>query len=186
MYVRFLPQDSLQLIALKNDYDLELFDYPLNIELPEDAVYQDPTIPEGSFTWLYTTVKPDFAFPKEIPYEVIEECYIPAEDETISPTRGGIINVEEAAFLSLGYPLEEQEPETRGKRRPEGTIRVYDDYAGTFVPVKGVKIRCRFRTGHWHRAAPCRQTRTETDKQRTGQVRLRLARFSIRQRVPQG
>ena len=139
---RFLPQDSLQLIALKNDYDLELFDYPLNIELPEDAVYQDPTIPEGSFTWLYTTVKPDFAFPKEIPYEVIEECYIPAEDETISPTRGGIINVEEAAFLSLGYPLEEQEPETRGKRRPEGTIRVYDDYAGAFVPVKGVKIRC--------------------------------------------
>ena len=82
LYVRFLPQDSLQLIALKNDYDLELFDYPLNIELPEDAVYQDPTIPEGSFTWLYTTVKPDFAFPKEIPYEVIEECYIPAEDET--------------------------------------------------------------------------------------------------------
>lgn len=142
LYVRFLPQDSLQLIALKNDYDLELFDYPLNIELPEDAVYQDTTIPEGSFTWLYTTVKPDFAFPKEIPYEVIEECYIPAEDETISPTRGGIINVEEAAFLSLGYPLEEQEPETRGKRRPEGTIRVYDDYAGTFVPVKGVKIRC--------------------------------------------
>ena len=53
-----------------NDYDLELFDYPLNIELPEDAVYQDTTIPEGSFTWLYTTVKPDFAFPKEIPYEV--------------------------------------------------------------------------------------------------------------------
>lgn len=143
LYVRFLPQDSLQLIALKNDYDLELFDYPLNIELPEDAVYQDPTIPEGSFTWLYTTVKPDFAFPKEIPYEVIEECYIPAEDETISPTRGGIINVEEAAFLSLGYPLEEQEPETRGKRIPEGTIRVYDDYAGAFVPVKGVKIRCR-------------------------------------------
>ena len=51
--------------------------------------------------------------------------------------------MEEAAFLSLGYPLEEQEPETRGKRRPEGTIRVYDDYAGAFVPVKGVKIRCR-------------------------------------------
>ena len=42
----------------------------------------------------------------------------------------------------MATPLEEQEPETRGKRRPEGTIRVYDDYAGTFVPVKGVKIRC--------------------------------------------
>lgn len=142
LYVRFLPQDSLQLNALKSDYDLELFDYPLNIELPEDAVYQDPTIPEGSFTWLYTTVKPDFTFPKEIPHEIIEECYIPADDEEISPTRGGIINVEDAAFLSLGYALEEQEPETRKKRRPEGTIRVYDDYANKYVPVKGVKIRC--------------------------------------------
>ena len=43
-----------------------------------------------------------------------------------------------------------------------------------------------FNTKTINRAAPCRQTRTETDKQRTGQVRLRLARFSIRQRVPQG
>ena len=58
---------------------------------------------------------------------MIEECYIPAEDETISPTRGGIINVEEAAFLSLGYTLEAQEAEAGGQPRPEGTILGDDD-----------------------------------------------------------
>lgn len=147
LYVRFLPQDSLQLNTLKYNYNLELFDYPLDIEIPEDTVYTDPTIPEGGFTWLYTTVKPDFVFPKEIRHEVIEECYIPAEDEEISPTRGGIVNVEEAAFLSLGYNIDEEDseggPEARGLWvRPKGTIKVYDNSLYTYVPVKGVKIRC--------------------------------------------
>lgn len=141
LYVRFLPKDSLQLNSLKYEYDLEIFDYPLDIEIPEDAVYVDPDIPEGDFTWLYTTVKPDFVFPKNITYEILEQCYIPKEDEQIIVTRGGTVNVEEAAYLSLGYTLE-PEPETRGKRRPEGIIRVYDDYTGSYVPVKGVKIRC--------------------------------------------
>lgn len=147
LYVRFLPQDSLQLNTLKYNYNLELFDYPLDIEIPEDTVYTDPTIPEGGFTWLYTTVKPDFVFPKEIRHEVIEECYIPAEDEEISPTRGGIVNVEEAAFLSLGYNIDEEDseggPEARRLWvRPKGTIKVYDNSLYTYVPVKGVKIRC--------------------------------------------
>ena len=34
LYVRFLPQDSLQLNTLKYNYNLELFDYPLDIEIP--------------------------------------------------------------------------------------------------------------------------------------------------------
>lgn len=142
LYVRFLPQDSLQMNVLKYDYQLELFDYPLDIELPEDAVYIDPTIPEGEFSWLYTTVEPDFVFPEDITYEILERCYIPEEDEAIVTTRGGSTNVEEAAFLSLGYPLENQGPETRGRERPRGTIRVYDDVLGSYVPVKKVKIRC--------------------------------------------
>ncbi len=142
LYVRFLPKDSVQMNSLKYDYALELFDYPLDIELPEDAVYMDPTIPEGEFSWLYTTVKPDFIFPEGIRHEILEYCYIPEEDESIATTRNGAIDVEEAAFLSLGYTLEEPEPETRAKRRPEGDIKVYDDVTGSYQPVMGVKIRC--------------------------------------------
>lgn len=141
VYVRFLPQDSVQLSTLKYDYKLELFDHPLDIEIPEDAVYMDPTLPEGDFTWLYATVKPNFVFPKAITYEILEQCYIPEEGEEIVTTRGGTANVEEAAFISLGYVLE-PEPETRAKVRPEGIIRVYDNSAKSYVPVKGVKIRC--------------------------------------------
>lgn len=142
LYVRFLPKDSVQLNSLYCDYNLELFDYPLDIEIPEDAIYMDPTIPEGDFTWLYTTVSPNFVFPKGITYEIIEECYIPEEDETIVVTRAGTaINVEKEAFRKLGYTIDE-EPETRAIRRPSGTICVYDDVSTSYTPVKGVKIRC--------------------------------------------
>lgn len=144
LYVRFLPSDSLQLKVLTYDYDLELFSYPLDIDLPEDAVYVDPDIPEGDFTWLYTTVKPNFVFPQNIQYEILEQCYIPDEDESIVTTRGSVVYVEDEAFKRLGYSLDEedQEPETRGKVRPQGRIRVFDNALNEYVPVKGVKIRC--------------------------------------------
>lgn len=142
LYVRFLPQDSIQLQSLYIDYDLELFDFPLDIDMPENAVYVDPNIAEGDFTWLYTTVKPSFAFPENIRYEILEECYIPDDDETIVNTRTGSVNVEEAAFSSLGYDIEELNPITRVRERPEGDIMVYDNKNKNYQPVKGVKVRC--------------------------------------------
>lgn len=144
LYVRFLPQDSLQLVMLYDSCNLELFNHPLDIELAEGEDYVDPTIPEGNIPWLYTTVAPNFVFPEDFTYEILEECYIPNEDEEIIVTRtGGTIDVEETAFELVGYELEE-EVETRGKVRPEGTIRVFDNTTSVngFVPVKGVKIRC--------------------------------------------
>lgn len=142
IYVRFLPQDSLQLQSLYLDYDLELFDFPLDIDIPENTIYIDPNIAEGDFTWLYTTVKPSFMFPENIRYEIIEECYIPNDFETIVNTRVGSVNVEEAAFLSLGYNIDELDPFTRIGVQPEGDIMVYDNKSRNYQPVKGVKIRC--------------------------------------------
>lgn len=146
LYVRFLPQDSLQLNILKYDIGLELFDYPLDLDIPEDEVYVDPTIPEGDFTWLYTTVNPNFDFPEDMPYEILEQCYIPDEEEAIVVTRGGsTIDIERAAFERLGYTIDPDEPLTRAWfERPKGTIRVFDNSPSEqkYVPVKGVKIRC--------------------------------------------
>ena len=141
LYVRFLPQDSTQFRILHYDYGLELFDYPLDVVLEEGETYVDPTIQEGDFSWLYTTVKPDFEFPAGIQYEILEECYIPEEGESIDMTKGNPIDVENAAFERLGYAIEDS-PDTKGASVPQGTIRVYDDFAGNLVPVKGVKIRC--------------------------------------------
>lgn len=140
LYVRFLPADSLQLNSLVDDFGLELFDAPLDISIPEGETYVDPARQEGDFSWMYTTVKPDFVFPEGIRHEIIEECYIPDDNEEIVPTKGGTaISVEEAAFLKMGYAVE---PDTKAGAYPSGTIRVYDDSLRRYVPVKGVGILC--------------------------------------------
>ena len=153
LYIKFMPSDSAQLHRLKYEYCLELFDHPLDINLEEGDVYINTDIPETDLTWVYTTVKPDFVFPDDIPFMLLEKCYIPEDDETVGiATKGDSeINVEEAAFKMLGYEYEIDEAIVmagtaeiaRAKRYiPSGTIKVYDDVADDYVPLKGVKVRC--------------------------------------------
>ena len=142
LYVKFMPKDSVELHTLRYECNLELFDYPLDIELAEGEVYVNYNLPESDLIWVYTTVEPDFIFPTGISYEVLEECYIPEDGETIgSPTRFGEVNVEDAAFALMGYD-DEGLVDTRANVTPQGTITVFDDDNGFNVPVKGVKIRC--------------------------------------------
>ena len=146
LYVKFMPRDSIELHRLTYDYDLELFNHPLDIQLEEGEEYI-PSIPEAAVAWLYTTVKPDFVFPSGIPYEVLYECYIPEDGETIGiPTKAGEVGVEAAAFALLGYI---SSPLTRSVYQysvPYGQITMLDDTSGENIPVKGVKIRCNVLT----------------------------------------
>lgn len=141
LYVRFLPQDSTQLNYLLYESNLELFDYPLDIDI-SDEESEDSESADSDYAWLYTTVKPDYVFPTDISYEILDECYIPQEGEGIVQTRGGVeVDVEAEAYRSLGYDFDDEDVPTRGSRvTPEGTIRVLQQ-GSTYVPVKGVKIR---------------------------------------------
>lgn len=142
LYVKFMVKDSAELYTLKYDYNLELFDYPLDIELTEGEVYVNTALPESDLTWVYTTVEPDFVFPQGISYEILEECYIPADNEVIYVgSRGGAINVEDIAFAMMGYN-ESPSAESRANATPQGTIQVYNNNNELNEPVKGVKIRC--------------------------------------------
>ena len=142
LYVKFMPKDSLELHTLKYDCDLELFDYPLDIELAEGEEYINYDLPETDLVWLYTTVSPDYVFPQGISYEILEECYIPEDGETVGiPAKAGEVNVEDAAFAMVGYS-EMASVVTRAVATPSGTIQVYDNDNNAHVPVKGVKIRC--------------------------------------------
>ncbi len=73
LHVRFRPQNFEQLEQLKDDYELDLYEYPLDIDIPEGEEYIDPTIPEGEQGWLYTTVEADYELPNDINYEILEE-----------------------------------------------------------------------------------------------------------------
>ncbi len=156
-YVRFLPQDSTQMKRLQ-ELNLELFDYPMDIKLEEGQEYVDPTIPEGEQGWLYTTVEADYELPNDVNYEILDECYIPEDGETIevqsqSTTRSGgstMIDLEKAAFQRVGYDVDPTLPESDPLNpgilnvKPQGTITVWDNSKSPagYVPVKGVKVRC--------------------------------------------
>lgn len=153
LYVRFLPKDSTELLELQKDTLLELFDYPLDYDIEvEGTYYHDPSIPEGQITWLYTTVKPDYEFPA-IQYEILEKCFIPNEDDLDDEwiddgiddsveTRAGDMSfaelLEQKAFENAGlikkFESKFNEPETRSwkRKRPTGTLKVYDTYLGIF------------------------------------------------------
>lgn len=145
LYVRFMPQDSAQFRTLYDRHDLELFDYPLDIFLEEGEEYINPELDEDDLPWLYTTVKPDFVFPDNVLYEIIDTCYIPSEEETIIQTRAAEIDIEAIAFGRMGYDVDTVDIPTRlpgSKIHPAGTIEVYKDSLYPNVPVKGVKVRC--------------------------------------------
>lgn len=141
LYVCFKPQDSTQFRILHNNPELELFEYPLDIVLPEGEEFLNPELGDNDLPWTYTTVKPDFEFPEDVPYEVLDTCYIPNDGETIAQTRTAEIDVEAIALGRMGYEIDTLDVLTKAPLiRPSGRIRVEQDT--TFVPVKGVKIRC--------------------------------------------
>lgn len=146
IYVMFMPSDSTQLHSLYDDYSLELFDHPLDIELESGDIYCNDTIPDGTLTILYTTVKPDFVFPTDIPYKYLEDCYIPKDGEVIEyedpVTKATVsIDVEEAAYINSGYsPVVEVNRAIA--KKPQGNIGVHDNTGSLDVPLKGVKVRC--------------------------------------------
>ena len=80
IYARFLPKNN-------DDYDrlvslgLKLVDHPLDYKIVRDGdYYHDPSVDEDMITWQYAVVSSEFKFPKDIPYEILESCYIPDTD----------------------------------------------------------------------------------------------------------
>lgn len=84
LYVRFKPSSSEQLMTLDETEDLELQDYPIDYELIQDGdYYQDPTLGTEDFHWLYTVVPANYNFPLGIQYEVLEQLYLPDNNEIL-------------------------------------------------------------------------------------------------------
>lgn len=77
LYVRFLPQDSIQDYTLRNDSSLKLMEFPLDYEIKQSGDYYKDSTVSSKFTWLYTTVKPGYSPPEGVRYEVLSELFIP-------------------------------------------------------------------------------------------------------------
>lgn len=135
LYVRFLPADTSQLEILYSNEGIAFFDYPLDYEIAkEGSYYKDPSIPEGNYSWLYTTVPVGFNFPANIQYEILEECFIPKDDALEIYTQ-----LEQTSFERLGL-LDWIDNSKAWLVRPSGTLKVYDTKSQTYEPIKGVKV----------------------------------------------
>lgn len=171
LYVKFKPKDERELSLLKRDTTLILYTYPLDYEIALTGdYYHDPAVPAGQPTYQYASVKVDYKFPN-VPYEILEELYIPEEVELAENARTDKAYVADAlveeALRVTGNLNENKETsnnldedkETFSSKaimswRPAGRIRVWDNTlgpfgAGAFTPVEGVEVRAnRWFTTH--------------------------------------
>ena len=146
LYVRFLPanEDEYQLLS---EMGVRLIDHPLDHDiLVEGDWYHDPEIPEGQMTWQYAVVSPEFQFP-DIPYELIDECYI-SEHDPDTRAEDGIDweAVELQSFKLTGNADMIAEPLVKApsKSVPSGRITIVDEHAHGGKPfgVAGVMVSC--------------------------------------------
>ena len=144
LYVRFLPRTDRD-VEMLHSLNLMLTDHPLDYDIVVDGDwYHDPSVPEGSVTWQYAVVPPDFIFP-DMEYEVIDECYISEND---AATRADGIDweaVERESYILTGnadrIPVATK---ADSKVQPSGRITVEDENysGGKPVGVAGVRVCC--------------------------------------------
>lgn len=145
LYVRFLPETG-------DDYErlsglgIPLVDHPVDYRiLREGDWYHDPAIPEDRFTWQYSVVPADFSFPAGIAYELLDKCYIAANDTRSGSDGIDWDEVEREAFRLTGN-ASMLVPSTRAGTvgGPSGRITIEDPLFAGGKPfgVAGVEVFC--------------------------------------------
>lgn len=146
-YVRFLPKNEQELEVLKSDANLFFYDYPLLKKIEKGGTYyHDPSLPSDQITWQYTVVPADYRF-DTIQYEILDDAFMPDEDELGEKSTDGSLDltswyiIEKAAFERAGYDVDDVGMKSTSWT-PSGKITVEDDYLGT-IPVEGALVRAR-------------------------------------------
>lgn len=145
LYVRFLPSGDEQLAKLQS-LGLYLLDHPMDYRiLREGDYYKDPAVQEDEITWQYAVVPKDFAFPSDIKYEVLDECFI-SEHDPLAKSAEGIDwdLVEREAFRLTGNGDMLDEMTKAGGIAPSGRITIEDPLFSGGKPfgVAGVEVAC--------------------------------------------
>lgn len=163
LYIKFKPSNEEEEGLLKLDSTMYLFDYRLDVEYKDD--YLDNRKSENdSIPDYYTAISVDKVIPN-VPYEIIDELYIPEQDSYFEDTTENEkylityeINNKTDLFNHLIYDafvitnneeevIEPGSTETQrwffGKKwRPKGTIKIWDDLYKN-IPLEGAKILMR-------------------------------------------
>jgi hypothetical protein len=163
LYVKFKPRNLEEEGLLKADSTMHLFDYRLDVEY-KSSFLDNRKVKGDSIPDYYTAIPINKALPN-VPYETLEQLYIPEQDKYFADTReiekylitDKISNKTDLynhlifnAFAQTKNEKEVLEPSSTatqrwffGKRwRPKGTIRIWDDHYKN-IPLEGAKILMR-------------------------------------------
>lgn len=163
LYIKFKPRNEEEEGLLKADSTMYLFDYRLDVEYKSSFLENRP-VTGDSIPEYYTAIPIDKALPN-VPYETLEQLYIPEQDTYFANTQeiekylinDKINNKTDLfnhlifnAFVQTNNEDEVLEPGSTatqrwffGKRwRPKGTITIHDDRLKQ-IPLEGAKILMR-------------------------------------------
>lgn len=142
VYVRFLPATPEEYEVLAG-MGLDLLDHPLDRRILKDGDWwHDPSLPEDCITWQYTTVPPDFEFPETIRHEILEECFVPGNEEPVKGMEFIDWDLVERKAYELSGNSGMLAPETKAKSHPTGKISIIDRSmtSNKTSGVSGVKV----------------------------------------------
>lgn len=163
LYIKFKPRNEEEEGLLKADSTMYLFDYRLDVEYKSSFLENRP-VTGDSIPEYYTAIPIDKALPN-VPYETLEQLYIPEQDIYFANTQeiekylinDKINNKTDLfnhlifnAFVQTNNEDEVLEPGSTATQRwffgrrwtPKGTIRIWDDLYKE-IPLEGAKILMR-------------------------------------------
>ncbi|MDI9357133.1 MAG: hypothetical protein QM536_08945 [Chitinophagaceae bacterium] len=126
----------------------------------EKGNYREPSVPDNKPTWHYTAVRVDYQFPPNIPYEILEDLYLPKEDATLGSQNSrnneddSFIHAleDESMFLTKNIAMTEATANQRlnwtllpPPYRPRGYIKMWDA-ENNLIGIQGVEVRA----GYWY------------------------------------
>lgn len=159
LYIKFSPESDAQENRLREHNKIICLDYPFEYEDGERYHEENP-LEEGERLSYYTSLPIDAKYPKNIPFAILQEMYLPEEDETLNNTKTpgkntlrGFVDddvdfmnhVIEQAYADTQNkdllpepPLDKKGCETcllginlRDKWQPSGNVQIFDDNMGT-------------------------------------------------------
>ncbi len=152
-YIKYYPANAEDFEDLVADTNLNFYDYPLDYQvLVQGNFYHDPSIADSLPTPQYVVVPNGYSYNTTVAHEVLDELYIPEEDPQLLGL-GLDENLEygnsllEGAFHHAGTHLEPATPwgdspgSWHGVPLRNGTIRVFDNRLGQYIPLEGVQVK---------------------------------------------
>lgn len=144
LYIKIIPQDSIEMNHILADTNLELFPYPLDYEIEGIGEY---IVGENSTPVLYSVIPADYHIDNMIHYEVLERCFIPDESE-----HNPELALLEAEALKLTNNYHENgDSKVSNKQKfswpqfgyPKGYVKVKVTETSNYEGVRKIKVRIR-------------------------------------------